>query len=138
VSGVRLPTEAAFAIATGVLREVFPRGNFLDGYLAALATGMGDSPWNMPAVINALSDGLKTRAIRDYVDRVFHHHIDPLSLDDRNLLATALRDRYGDLLSRLEIGWEQASGVSSANEMLRLTRQSLHVLLARRIRFNAG
>ena len=101
VEGTELSPTAAAGLAVGVLREGFERGALADGYLAALAAGLGKTQGGMPDVFNGLARGLRERALRNHVEAVFHAHIDPLSARSCRALARALHERYAGAFARL-------------------------------------
>ena len=130
--------QAACGLGRELLRSGFPTGLLPDGYTAALATGLGQLGGNMPEVLNWLANALKMRAIRDHVDAVFHERIDVLSSKDREVLGNAIRARVEERLMLLGACWGEAARLTGSSEVIAVTRKALEMLLARRVRFQAG
>lgn len=101
VDGTELTRTAAAGLAVALLRQGFERGALPDGYLAALAAGLGKTQGGMPDVFNGLARGLRERALRNHVETVFHAHVDPLSSSSCRALANALHGRYAGAYARL-------------------------------------
>jgi hypothetical protein len=81
--GEGVPTPAAaFGEAKRILDRSFNEDQYQDGYTRALQMGLDGNHGGMRAVLNAIADTLKQRALGDYLDHVYHQHINVLSKDD--------------------------------------------------------
>lgn len=95
------PSEAgAFGEAKRVLDRSFDEDPYQHGYARALQTALDGSQGGMRAILNALADALKQRALQDYLDHVYHHHINVLSKEDNRALSRAFYTRFGPILQR--------------------------------------
>lgn len=99
--GEGVPTPAAaFGEAKRILDRSFNEDHYQDGYAHALQMGLDGSQGGMRAVLNAIADTLKQRALGDYLDHVYHQHINVLSKDDNRALSRAFYERFGPILKR--------------------------------------
>jgi len=99
--GEGVPTApAGFGEAKRILDRAFGDDPHQDGYARALQMGLDGSQGGMRAVLNAVADTLKQRALGDYLDNVFYHHINVLSKDDNRALSRAFYERFGPILKR--------------------------------------
>jgi hypothetical protein len=81
--GEGTPTSAAgFGEAKRILDRAFNEDQYQDGYAHALQMALDGSNGGMRAVLNMIADTLKQRALADYLDHVYYHHINVLSKDD--------------------------------------------------------
>ena len=99
--GEGAPTPAAaFGEGKRILDRSFNEDAYQDGYARALQMGLDGSQGGMRAVLNAIADTLKQRALADYIDHVYHQHINVLSKDDNRALSRAFYERFGPILKR--------------------------------------
>lgn len=99
--GEGTPTDAAsFGEAKRILERAFNEDEYQDGYAHALQMALDGSNGGMRAVLNQIADTLKARALHDYIDYVYLHHINVLSKDDNRALSRAFYERFGPILKR--------------------------------------
>lgn len=91
---------AAFGEAKRISDRAFSEDKFQEGYARAQQMALDGSGGGMRAVLNAIADVLKRRALEDYMDHVYHEHIDVLSKEDNKALSRAFFHRFGPILKR--------------------------------------
>lgn len=130
----RLSPAAATDLAIELLRQSGAPGLFSDGFIASLACGLEKTPGGLPAVVNALADALKERAVRNHVDTLFFLRVNTLARDDRTRLAELLRARLHEGLRRIGATWAEAEGLSPTGDLLHLARKAEGLLRSHRLR----
>lgn len=99
--GEGTPSSAsAFGEAKRILDNAFNQDQFQDGYARALQMALDGSQGGMRAILNEIADVLKRRALQDYMDHVYHQHINVLSKQDNLALSRAFFQRFGPILQR--------------------------------------
>lgn len=91
---------AAFGEAKRILDRAFNEDPYQDGYARALQMALDGNQGGMRAVLNAIADTLRQRALADYMDHVYYQHINVLSKDDNRALSRAFYARFGPILKR--------------------------------------
>lgn len=120
---------AAFGEAKRILDRVFSRDQYQDGYAAALQQALDGSQGGMRGVINEIADHLKRQALQDYMDHVYHQHINVLSKADNLALSKAFYQRFGHILQRFGIPIDEDTFAWNTRAALDYHRQAIEQII---------
>ena len=120
---------AAFGQAKGILDHAFGQDRFQEGYPAALQMALDGSQGGMRAILNEIADALKSRALNNYMDHVFHQHINVLSKTDNMALSRAFYQRFGPILRRFGMDVDEETFAWNTRAALDYHRQALEQIV---------
>jgi len=124
-----LSNERAFGEGKRILLNSYSRDRHQDGYVAALQDAIDGSNGGMRSILNEVAEAVKRRALDEYVDHVYHQHIDPQSRGTRVVLSRAFYDRFGNILSRAGIEIDEHSFACDPRAALDYHRQVIEKIL---------
>jgi hypothetical protein len=96
--------DVAFGQVKRLLDSLFNKDQYQEGYNVALRMGLDGADGGLRNVLNQIADTLKARHLQDYLEHVYHDHINPLSKTENLELSRAFYRRFGPILR--EFGFE--------------------------------
>ncbi len=121
---------AAFGEAKNILDRAFQEDQFQEGYPRALQVAFDGTEGGMRRVINEIADALRRRAMQEYIDHVFHHHVNVLSKADNELLSEAFFQRFGPILERFGFKVDKHTWAFNTRAALEYHRQAIEQIMA--------
>ena len=121
--------DAAFGEAKNILDRAFQEDAFQDGYARSLQVAFDGTEGGMRRVINEIADNLKHRALRNYMDHVFYHHVNVLSKEDSLALSRAFFERFGTILQRFGLKVDQDTFAWNSRAALEYHRETIERIL---------
>ena len=128
VSKVAPASSTAFGEARRILDLSFDAGGGQSGYSVALQMALDGSRGGLGAVIDRIADTLTGRALRRYLDSVYHE-ISPLSSEDNRSLSRAFFERFGYTLRRFGLTVDENTLAGDTRTALDYHRQAIEQII---------
>ena len=114
---------AAFGEGKRILDKAFGQDQFQEGYAAAMQAALSGANGGLRQVLNEIADALKHHALNEYMDHVYHQHINVLSKEDNRELSRAFFQRFGPILQRFGVQVDQDTFAWNTRAALEYHRQ---------------
>ncbi len=124
-----LSEPSAFNEAKRILDHAFQHDRFQEGFAAALQQAVSGADGGMRKILNEIADSLKRRALQNFMDYVYHHHINVLSRADNMELSRAFFTRFGPILKRYGFEIEEDTFAWNTRAALEYHRQVIEHIL---------